>query len=138
MGIRMLEVHHGRESGWSVEEVWTSLKLKPVFNDFVTHEGAIFGFDGRILASVDLETGARNWKGGRYGTGQVLLLAPMQLLIVLAENGEVVLVDADPASHRERGRFQALTGKTWNHPVLSRGKLYVRNAEEAACFDVSP
>ena len=51
-----------------IEERWTSVRLKPNFNDFVVHEGHAFGFDGSILACIDLEDGERKWKGGRYGT----------------------------------------------------------------------
>lgn len=41
-----------------------------------------------------------------------------------------------PREHRELARFQVLTGKTWNHPVVTQGRLLVRNAEEAACFQL--
>ena len=61
----------------------------------------------------------------------------MDLLLVLTEEGEVVLVEATPEAHREVARFEALSGKTWNHPVVTQGKLLVRNAEEAACFELS-
>ncbi len=58
-------------------------------------------------------------------------------LIVLAENGDLVLVKATPESHQELVRFSALSGKTWNHPALADGKLVVRNQTEMACYDVS-
>ena len=59
------------------------------------------------------------------------------MLLVLTEKGEVVLVEATPESHRETTRFKAIQGKTWNHPVIANGKLFVRNDREAACYDVS-
>jgi hypothetical protein len=77
------------------------------------------------------------WKRGRYGAGQVLLLADQPLLLVITEQGEVVLVATDPQKHRELAKFPAITGKTWNHPVIAHGKLYVRNAEEMACFELT-
>jgi outer membrane protein assembly factor BamB len=55
---------------------------------------------------------------------------------VIAETGEVVLVEATPEAHREVARFQALEGKTWNHPVVTQGKLLLRNAEEAVCYEL--
>jgi hypothetical protein len=85
---------------------------------------------------VDLATGKRRWKGGRYGHGQVVLLADQALLLVLGEAGEVALVRADPKRHEELGRLAALTGKTWGHPTVAGGRLYVRNAEEMACYDL--
>jgi len=48
----------------------------------------------------------------------------------------VALVDASPDGCKERARFHAIDGKTWNHPVLVRGKLFVRNGEEAACYQL--
>ena len=72
----------GKHGGWTTEVRWTTTGLKPYFNDFVAHEGHAYGFDGSILASVDLETGERAWKGGRYGHGQLLLLADQGLLLV--------------------------------------------------------
>jgi hypothetical protein len=57
-------------------------------------------------------------------------------LLVLSEQGQVVLVSADPMAHRELASFQALEGKTWNHPVLVSDRLYVRNSQEAAAYKI--
>lgn len=46
----------------------------------------------------------------------------------------MVLLQADPAGHREITSLEALKGKTWNHPVVVGDKLFVRNASEAACY----
>jgi outer membrane protein assembly factor BamB len=133
MGLRRLAVARTAE-GWKVEERWTTRGLKPYFNDFVVHEGHAYGFDGTILAAVDLKDGARKWKGGRYGQGQLVLLTEQDLLLVLSEDGELALVSAAPDQFKEIARFAAIEGKTWNHPVLIRDMLYVRNGEEMAAF----
>jgi hypothetical protein len=70
------------------------------------------------LPAWNLKTGDRQWKGGRYGKGQVLLLENSGLLLIAAEDGQVVLLRADPKQHAEVGSFKALDGKTWNHPVI--------------------
>jgi outer membrane protein assembly factor BamB len=120
----------------AAEELWTSRQLKPDFTDFVIHQGYVYGIDGGIFACVDLKTGERKWKGGRYGKGQVVLLENSGLLLVSAEDGRVVLLRADPGEHTEVGSFAALEGKTWNHPVVVGDRLYVRNAQEAACYQL--
>ena len=132
-GIRRLTVKRGAD-GWNVVERWTSTALKPYFNDYVIHKGFAFGFDGNILASVDITDGARKWKGGRYGSGQLILLVDQDLLLVLSEEGELALVNATPDTFTEIARASALEGKTWNHPVLVGDVLLVRNGEEMAAF----
>jgi outer membrane protein assembly factor BamB len=135
-GLRRLAVSHG-PAGWKVEERWTSRGLKPYFNDFVVHKGHAFGFDGNILSSIDLSDGTRKWKGGRYGNGQMLLLPDQDLLLVMAEEGDLALVSATPDKFTEVARVPALNGKTWTHPVLVGDVLLVRNAEEMAAFRIS-
>ncbi len=133
IGISRVAVSHG-PSGWSVTERWTSSGLKPYFNDFVVHAGHAFGFDGRILACIDLNDGTRKWKGGRYGNGQLILLPDQDVLLVLSEEGELALVRTIPEQFTELARFKAIEGKTWNHPVLVGDVLLVRNGEEMAAF----
>lgn len=132
-GARRLAITHNA-GGWSATERWTSNGLKPYFNDFVIHKGYAFGFDGRILSCIDLQTGERKWKGGRYGNGQLVLLPDQDLLLVLSEEGELALVGATPDQFTERAKVTAIQGKTWNHPVLVGDILLVRNAEEMAAF----
>ena len=139
-GVVRLSVSHdgGEAVAWSVKERWTSTGLKPYFNDFVVHAGHAFGFDGSILACIDLEDGARKWKGGRYGHGQLVLLPDQHLLLVLAEDGELALVSASADKFTEIAKVPAIEGKTWNHPVLVGGTLLVRNGEEMAAFRLRP
>lgn len=136
LGIRRLAVAH-EPAGWKVAERWTSTGLKPYFNDFVVHKGYAYGFDGSILSCIDLQDGRRKWKGGRYGDGQLVLLPDQDLLFVISEEGELALVNATPDQFTEIARFKAIDGKTWNHPVLVRDFLLVRNGEEMAAFRLS-
>ena len=133
MGMRRLAVTHAADS-WSVAERWTSNGLKPYFSDFVVHNGYAFGFDGRILSCIDLKDGARKWKGGRFGQGQLVLLPDQDLLLVLSEEGELGLVSATPDKFTEVARLPGIEGKTWNHPVVVRDTLLVRNDQEMAAF----
>jgi outer membrane protein assembly factor BamB len=136
IGVRRVAVTQG-PGGWNVEERWTSNALKPYFNDFVVHKGHAYGFDGGLLASIDLEDGKRKWKGGRYGHGQLVLLHDQDLLLVLSEEGELALVEATPDRFRELARSPAIEGKTWNHPALVRDVLLARNGEEMVAFRLS-
>jgi outer membrane protein assembly factor BamB len=133
IGTRRLAVT--RKAGtWTLDERWTSNGLKPYFNDLVVHKGHAYGFDGSILAAIDLTDGTRAWKGGRYGNGQLVLLADQDLLIVISEEGELALVSATPDGYSEIARVPALDGKTWNHPVLIGSTLLLRNGQEMVAF----
>ena len=136
VGVRRIAIEK-TANAWSVQERWTSNGLKPYFNDFVVHEGHAYGVDGSILACIDLETGTRKWKGGRFGHGQLIVLADQDLLLVLSEEGELGLVKASPDQFAEVARVPALDGKTWNHPVLVGDVLLVRNDHEMAAFRLS-
>ena len=134
-GSALLEIS-SRGSAWTVRVVWENKNMKNRFNSSVLHDGFIYGFDESIFACIDARTGERKWKGGRYGYGQVLLAGAH--LIVLTESGELALVKASPDSHQEVARFQAIEGKTWNHPAIACGILLVRNAREMAAGRVGP
>ena len=131
--MKYLAVTRG-ESAWTVQERWTSRGLKPYFNDFVVHQGYVYGFDNSILSCIDLQTGERAWKGGRYGHGQLILLADQNVLFVLSEDGEMALVSATPEKFTELARVPAIESKTWNHPVIVGDIVLVRNGEEMAAF----
>jgi hypothetical protein len=136
VGVRRIAVARG-PGGWSVETRWTSNGLKPYFNDFVVHKGYAFGFDGSILACIDLKDGKRQWKDGRYGHGQLILLPEQDLLLALSEEGELALVAAAADRFTELARLPVIEGKTWNHPALVGDVLLVRNGQEMAAFRLS-
>ncbi len=115
------------------EAVWRQPGLlKTKFTNVTIHDGHAYGLSDGILECVSLTDGARRWKGGRYGQGQVLRVGG--LLLVQAESGEVVVVDCSPEKHFVRGRLAAIDGQTWNNLCLTGDRLLVRNAEEAACY----
>ena len=134
-GTRLVRIEKSGED-YSAKEVWTSRQLKPDFNDFVIYQGHAYGFDALIFTCIDLETGKQKWKGGRYGKGQVLLVEDSGHLLVASEQGDLVLLQADPTGLKELATIKALEGRTWNHPVLIGNRLYLRNSQEAACYEL--
>jgi len=132
-GTRYIRI--GKANGqWAAEELWTTRNLKSDFTDLLTFQGYAYGNDAGIWTCIDLKTGDRKWKGGRYGKGQAVLLENSGLLLIAAEDGQLALVLADPNGFTEVASFKALEGKTWNHPVLVGDRLYLRNAQEAAAY----
>jgi outer membrane protein assembly factor BamB len=134
-GCALLEVRRlAGPNEFEVVPVWQNRNLKAKFTSVVLHDGFIYGLDERILTCLDVNTGERRWKNGRYGHGQILLVN--DTLLIQAESGEVCLVDADPDQFREITRLQALTERTWNQPVVAGRYLLVRNDREAVCYEL--
>ena len=135
MGCALLHVTKGDKDVWNVEPVWKQTTLRGKFSTPIAHRGHVYGLDEGILVCINLETGRREWKQGRYGHGQVLRAG--EVLFIQAENGDLAVVAADPEQYRELGRVAALEGRTWNTPALAAGRAFVRNHREMACFDIS-
>ena len=132
IGSRMVRIV--REPGGSLraDVLWRSRRLKAKFTQVVEHGGSLYGLDEGVLVCLDPETGERRWKRGRYGHGQVLLVD--DLLLVQAEDGDILLIDPNPEELTEIGRFTAVEGKAWATPALVGDLLIVRSEIEAACY----
>lgn len=115
---------------------WSTKRFRPKFNDFVFRDGYIYGLDDGRLACLDVKDGSIKWMAGRYGYGQLLLVD--DVLLIVSEDGELLLVPAIPETPEVRARFKLFnSGFCWNHLALVRGRLLARNANEAVCLDVS-
>ena len=135
-GSILFDVKHSG-GNWAVSEHWRAPnKFKLKFNSGVARDGYVYGLDEGILACFDVSKGRQRWKRGHYGYGQILLFE--NVLLVISEEGDAVLVDVSPEKAQELARFRAIEGKTWNHPAYSNGRLFLRNGEEAACYDLGP
>ncbi len=133
-GAALIELVPG-PAGYEVRERWLSRRLRAKFASLVVRDGFAYGLDENRLTCVDLATGERRWREGRYGFGQLILAD--DLLLVQTEPGDVVLVEATPEEHRELARLPALQHRTWNHPALAGNILLVRNDREAACYELA-
>jgi outer membrane protein assembly factor BamB len=134
-GAALIRLAQKSPMEFSVDEVWrdpTILKTK--FTNVVVYQGHAYGLSDGIMECVELATGRRQWKKGRYGQGQILGVA--DLILIQAESGEVAMVSATPSGFNELGRFQAIDGKTWNNLCLYGNRLLTRNSEEAACYEL--
>ena len=133
-GAALVEIS-GSGNSYQAKSVWTNINMKNKFNSSVLHEGHVYGLDEGILTCLDVKTGTRKWKGGRYGYGQVILASGH--LIVMTDAGELVLVKASPNEFTEVAKFKALDGQTWNVPAIAGGRLFVRNAKEMAAYKIA-
>jgi outer membrane protein assembly factor BamB len=133
-GAALVEIS-GSGKSFSAKKVWENSSMKNKFNSSVLHNGYVYGLDEGILTCLDVTTGERKWKGGRYGYGQVLLASGH--LIVSSDAGELALVKAAPDGYSEIAKFSALSGRSWNVPAIADGRLLVRNSTEMAAFNLA-
>jgi len=134
-GAALVELK-GSGNTFTANTVWENTNMKNKFNSSVLHDGYIYGLDEGILVCLDVNTGERKWKEGRYGYGQVVL-ASGHLIVTDGTTGDIALVKASPDKYTEVARFPALKGQTWNYPALAGGRLLVRNSSEMAAYDLS-
>jgi outer membrane protein assembly factor BamB len=134
-GAVLVELTRNGEA-FEAREVWRSNRMKNRQSSSILHDGFIYGLDEGILACIDASTGALKWKGGRYGHGQILLAGSH--LVVITEQGDLVLVSPNPDKLQELARVPAIDGETWNVPAFADGILLVRNTKEMAAFDLRP
>ena len=135
-GSAVFQVQRDPATGvWTTHTVWHHRRnLQTKMTNVVVYKGFVYGLSDGVLECVELATGKRRWKAGHYGHGQILRVR--DLLLVVTDDGEVLLVALDPAGLHELGSFQAVDGQTWNNLCLYGPYLLVRNSREAACYEL--
>ncbi len=131
VGSALLELQPAADASLRVSQLWQTKKMKSKFASLVQRQGFLYGLDDGVLACLDLKDGSQTWEEGRYGHGQGLLVRDLYLL--MAENGELVLLDPTPQAPNEIARFRVFHGKTWNPIALAGDLLLARTDQEAAC-----
>jgi outer membrane protein assembly factor BamB len=133
-GAALIQIQQ-MDDQWTAKSVWRNKRMKCKMSSAIYRDGYLYGLDDGILACLDALSGQRMWKAGRYGHGQMLLRD--NILIVMAESGDVVFVETNPEEHRELARLPVLPGrKTWNAPALADELLLVRNHFEAVLLEL--
>ncbi len=135
-GAELIEIGAGASGEeLAAKSVWKMPKvLQTKFTNVVVRDGYGFGLSEGILECVELSSGKRMWKSGRFGHGQILGVG--ERLLVLSEEGELSLVELNAKKYVSLGTVPAIEGKTWNTLCLYGKKLLVRNSQEAACLEL--
>ena len=135
IGSKLYRITRDNTETFAVEELWESRRMKAKFTNLVYYEGNVYGLDDGVMVCLNPETGERCWKGGRYGHGQLIRVE--DLLLLIAEDGDLVLLEPNAEELREVARLpEALDGKSWNNPALSGRYLLLRNAKTAVCYEM--
>ncbi len=121
-------------AGFAANQVYKNTRMKAQFSSCVLFKDHLYGFDDTILTCMDFRTGHVDWTQRGFDKGS-LTLADGHLFI-LSEFGILAVVEATPEEFREKSRFTFAETKCWTVPVLANGRLYLRNEQKIACYDL--
>lgn len=130
-------------AGFQVTEIWRH--AGETINQWTTpvcKDGYLYGIFGfkelstAPLKCIQLATGKELWSQPGFGSGGATILVNDHVL-VQGDQGTLVLVEANPKTYIEVARAQPLGGKCWTMPVISSGRIYLRNTKTGICLDVS-
>ena len=118
------------------QEIYFTREMQNHHGGVVLVDGHLYGFNNSILTCLEFASGKRMWRDRSVGKGS-LTYADGNLYI-LSEDNVVGLAEATPAGYKEKGRFQIADQglPSWAHPVVSGGKLYIRNQNTLASYDI--
>ena len=120
----------------SASEVYFTREMKNHHGGVVLFDGYLYGFDDSILTCIQFSTGKRMWRDRSVGKGSVTMADGD--LYIQGENNTLALAAASSSGYQEKGRF-SIPDKglpSWAHPVVSGGRLYVRNQDSLMAYDV--
>jgi outer membrane protein assembly factor BamB len=128
-------------AGLKAVEAWANRDLKINLATPVLVDGHLYCQGAaRDYVCVDARTGVQKWAQPGFGAGKkdyASTIAVGKNLLVLTEDGTLVLLAANPAKYTELGRLQ-VCGNTWSFPAFADGRLYVRDGRQLLCVDLMP
>jgi outer membrane protein assembly factor BamB len=135
-GAALLELSSSG-NGLSARQVYFTGEMRNHHASSVLVGDYLYGFSSHILTAMQFDTGKVAWRDRSVGKGS--LVAVEDRLYLYSENGVIGLAEATPAGYREHGRFQIKAGNlpTWSHPVVSGGKLFIRDQDTIYAYDVA-
>ncbi len=121
----------------TAEKVWEHRPLDNHHGGVILVDGYLYGSSGQGWHCLQWETGQSEYR--ERGVGKGALTYADGMLYTLSENGKMGLVAATPSGHQLVSQFdlpEGGEGKSWAHPVVCGGRLYIRHGEFLYAFDV--
>ena len=120
----------------SAQEVYFTREMRNHHASSVVVGDHIYGFSSSILTALKFDTGDLAWRNRSVGKGS--LIYADERLYLYSEQGVVGLADASPTEYRERGRFsiQQTGPPTWSHPIITNGRLIIRDQDNVYAYDI--
>lgn len=128
----------------TAENVWENTNMVNHHGGVILVGDKLYGYsDKGGWTCQDFKTGEVTWAAKNLGKGAIHCADGM--FYCLDEgSGTVALIEVSDKGWNEKGRFKlspqterrSKSGRIWTHPVVSDGKLYLRDQELLFCFDV--
>ncbi|MCL4500067.1 MAG: PQQ-binding-like beta-propeller repeat protein [Chloroflexi bacterium] len=123
-------------SGGKAKPIWENKELKARFASPILYQDNVYGTeDPGNMVCLDPKTGKVHWKQPGFEMGGLIGIDGVALVFD-GKSGDLVMVKLTPEKYNEMGRFTPLGGQSWTAPVVSDGKLIVRNKTALACFNL--
>lgn len=97
------------------------------------------GHNRGLPVCIELKTGKPVWKADKQpGSGSAAVAFADGCFYLRNENAVMVLIAATPEGYQLKGSFKlaAKNGPSWPHPVISGGKLFLRDNDNLMCYDI--
>jgi outer membrane protein assembly factor BamB len=120
----------------TAQEIYFTREMQNHHGGVLLVNGYLYGFNNSILTCLEFATGKMIWRDRSVGKGS-LTYADGHLYIQ-SEDNVVGLAEATPAGYREKGRFRIADSglPSWTHPVVSGGRLYIRNQGRLTVYNI--
>lgn len=122
--------------GWKAEEVYFVKAMATKHGGNILHDGYVYGFSGSVMICLDFATGEVAWRN--RSVSRASLCYADGNLYCLGQNQKLVLVEANPGEYVEKGRVELPDSgeRSWAHPAVANGRLYIRDQQRLTAFDV--
>ena len=120
--------------GLEIKEIWSNKHFRNHYATSILYDGYLYGYDNSTLACIDVEKGDLQWKTREIPKGSLLGVGGK--LLILTEKGELFLASPSPEDVKVLSRTKVLEPNCYTVPSLSNGRLFLRNLEEIAVFQL--
>ena len=97
------------------------------------------GHNNGLPLCVNMKSGEASWGPERgAGRGSAAVIAADGHLYFRYEDGTMGLIEASADKYTPKGQFKlaSIKGKSWPHPVIANGKLYLRDQDVVMVYDI--
>ena len=141
VGCKLVSIENG-----GAKDVYENKTMKNHHGGVIKLGDFLYGYsDGYGWVCLDFKKGELKWNEKKALGKGAIAYADNRFYCLSESDGNVVLIEANPAGWKARGEFtmspqtkkRSTRGKIWTHPVISNGKLYLRDQELIHCYDLA-